>query len=232
MIGIGPASPGAGKGVAMDDISRADRKMVKPRNYTKGEATRTELMAAAARVFGKNGYVNADVREISLESGKSSGTFYIYFKNKSEILAALIAQFDADLLAGMGLSASDGHVDLPDPALWKQRIRSIWDVYRQHSAIFFAMAQAAALSPEFYAAERRLRQRAIDDFQQLIKVQQAKGLCQDLDPAVAAVAMEAMLRGFLYECLAEPGHKQHSEAELAHFAETLISVIDLILHAG
>jgi AcrR family transcriptional regulator len=206
--------------------------MVKPRNYRKGEATKGELMAAAARVFGKNGYVNADVRDITVESGKSSGTFYIYFKNKSEILAALINQFDSDLLAELGLSASVDRSALPDPSRWKQRIRSIWRVYRDHSAIFFAMAQAAALSPEFHAAERRLRQRAIDDFQQLVKVQQAKGLCQDLDPAVAAMAMEAMLNGFLYECLAEPGHKQHSDAELGHAAETLISLIDLILHAG
>ncbi len=206
--------------------------MMKLRNYTKGEATKTELMAAAARVFGRNGYVNADVREISLESGKSSGTFYIYFKNKSEILAALINQFDADLLSQLGLPDSDDRSVLPDPALWKQRIRAIWQVYNAHSAIFFAMAQAAALSPEFHAAERRLRQRAIDDFQRLIEVQQAKGLCQELDPAVAAMAIEAMLNGFLYECLAEPGHKQRSDAELGHAAETLISLIDLILHAG
>lgn len=55
---------------------------------------------------------------------------------------------------------------------------------------------------------------------------------QDIDPAVAAIAMEAMLEGFLYECLAEPGHKVHSEAEFSHAIETLISLIDRILQSG
>jgi AcrR family transcriptional regulator len=189
-------------------------------------------MSAAARVFAKNGFINAIVRDITLEAGKSSGTFYIYFDNKSEILSALIDQFDAELLKNVDVFESGSAITLPDPSLWKQRIRSIWQVYSDHRAIFFALAQAAAISPEFHAAERRLRQRAFEDFQHLINVQQSSGLCRDLDPAIAAIAMEAMLDGFLYECLAEPGHKIHSEAELDHAIETLISLIDLILHAG
>jgi AcrR family transcriptional regulator len=205
--------------------------MVKRRNSTKGEATKQELMSAAARVFAKSGFINAIVRDITLEAGKSSGTFYIYFNNKSEVLAALIDQFDAELLKNVEVIEYETS-SLPDPTLWKQRIRSIWQVYSDHRAIFFALAQAAAISPEFHAAERRLRQRAFEDFQHLIKVQQTRGLCRDLDPAITAIALEAMLDGFLYECLAEPGHKIHGEAEFGHAIETLISLIDVILHAG
>ncbi len=205
--------------------------MAKRRNSTKGETTKQELMSAAARVFAKNGYINAIVRDITIEAGKSSGTFYIYFKNKSEVLAALIHEFDANLLREVGIIDGEKLPEFPDPSLWKDRIRSIWHVYSAHRAIFFALAQAAALNTEFHAAERRLRQRAFEDFQHLIKLQQAKGLCRDIDPAVAAIAMEAMLDGFLYECLAEPGHKVHSDAEFGHAIETLISLIDLILHA-
>ncbi len=186
-------------------------------------------MAAASKVFDRSGFINAIVTDISREANKSSGTFYIYFNNKSEVLKALVDQFDAELLKQVTLVASD---NLPDPSLWKDRIRSIWKIYRTHRAIFFALAQAAAVSPEFHAIERRLRQRAFQDFQHLIKTQQAKGLCQDIDPAVAAIALEAMLDGFLYECLAEPGHKARSEDEFDHAIETLINLIDVILQSG
>ena len=206
--------------------------MVKRRNSTKGEATKQELMSAASRVFARDGFINAIVRDITVEAGKSSGTFYIYFNNKSEVLSALIAQFDSEILAHVPVIESENTAGLPDPSLWKQRIRTIWQVYSTHRAIFFALAQAAAISSEFQAEERRLRQRAFEDFQHLIKVQQSKGLCQGFDPAIAAVALEAMLDGFLYECLAEPGHKVHSEAEFDHAIETLINLIDAILHAG
>jgi AcrR family transcriptional regulator len=172
------------------------------------------------------------VRDITIEAGKSSGTFYIYFNNKSEILTALINQFDAEILKKVHPNHGGDVAILPDPALWKQRIRAIWQVYSDHRAIFFALTQAAAISPEFHAAERRSRQRAFEDFQNLIKVQQAKGLCQNLDPAITAIALESMLDGFLYENLAEPGHKVHDDAQADLAIETLISLIDIILHAG
>jgi AcrR family transcriptional regulator len=189
-------------------------------------------MSAASTIFDKSGFINAIVTDISREAGKSSGTFYIYFQNKAEVLKALVDQFDAELLKKVAIIESDSLADLPDPLLWKERIRAIWQVYRTHRAIFFALNQAAAVSPEFHAAERRLRHRAFQDFQHLIKTQQAKGLCQDLDPSVSAIALEAMLDGFLYECLAEPGHQARSDDEFGHAIETLISLIDVILHAG
>gem|GEM_PF-7013196 len=189
-------------------------------------------MSAASRVFAKNGFINAIVRDITLEAGKSSGTFYIYFNNKYEILAALIEEFDSEILKNVPVIAGESSSELPDPSLWQERIRTIWQVYSNHRAIFFALSQASATSPEFHATERRLRQRAFQDFQHLIRAQQAKGLCPNLDPAIAAIAMEAMLHGFLYENLAEPGHKVHSDAEAQRAIETLISLIGLILNDG
>jgi AcrR family transcriptional regulator len=189
-------------------------------------------MSAASKIFDKNGFINAIVTDISREAGKSTGTFYIYFKSKSEVLTALVDQFDAELLKNVTLIEGGSSTSLPDPLLWKERIRSIWQVYSTHRAIFFALSQAAAVSPEFHAAQQRLRQRAFEDFQHLIKTQQAKGLCQNLDPALSAIALEAMLDGFLYECLAEPGHKVHSEDEFDHAIETLISLIDVILQSS
>ncbi len=189
-------------------------------------------MSAAAKVFLKKGYVNSEIREISLEAGKASGTFYIYFKNKTEVLLALIDEFDADLFGHLALEhGEDGRI-MPAPSEWKQRIRWIWQTYSAHNATFFALAQAAAVSDEFKVAYGRLRNRAIDDFQQMIRMQQSIGLCQHLDPTATALALEAMLNGFLYECLAEPEHKIIQAAELDRALDTLISIIDLVLQSG
>jgi AcrR family transcriptional regulator len=206
--------------------------MATRRNFTKGEATKKDLMAAAARVFSRKGYVNTEIREISLEAGKSSGTFYIYFKNKSEMLLALIEEFDADLFRHLELRQDEDGKVRPEPSGWQQRMRAIWQTYSTHSATFFALSQAAAVSDEFNNAYGRMRQRAIDDFRQMIAMQQAKGLCRNLDPAIAAIALEAMLNGFLYECLAGPEHKISQDADLDRAVDTLISLITLVLEDG
>jgi len=62
-----------------------------------------QIIDAAIRVFARNGYYNSRVSDIAREAGIASGTIYLYFKTKDEILVTLfrdkMAAFVAHLRA-------------------------------------------------------------------------------------------------------------------------------------
>jgi TetR/AcrR family fatty acid metabolism transcriptional regulator len=51
-----------------------------------------QIIDAAVRVFARNGYYNSRVSDIAREAGVASGTIYLYFKTKEEILVSLFRE--------------------------------------------------------------------------------------------------------------------------------------------
>jgi len=51
-----------------------------------------QIIDAAVRVFARAGYYNSRVSDIAREAGIASGTIYLYFKTKDEILVTLFRE--------------------------------------------------------------------------------------------------------------------------------------------
>ena len=51
-----------------------------------------QIIDAAIRVFARTGYYNSRVADIAREAGIASGTIYLYFKTKDEILVTLFRE--------------------------------------------------------------------------------------------------------------------------------------------
>jgi TetR/AcrR family fatty acid metabolism transcriptional regulator len=51
-----------------------------------------QIIEAAVRVFARNGYYNSRVSDIAREAGVASGTIYLYFKTKDDILVTLFRE--------------------------------------------------------------------------------------------------------------------------------------------
>ena len=51
-----------------------------------------QIIDAAVRVFARNGYYNSRVSDVAKEAGIASGTIYLYFKTKDEILVTLFRE--------------------------------------------------------------------------------------------------------------------------------------------
>jgi TetR/AcrR family fatty acid metabolism transcriptional regulator len=58
-----------------------------------------QISAAAIRVFARSGYYNSRVSDIAREAGIASGTIYLYFKTKDEILVTLFREKMAEWVA-------------------------------------------------------------------------------------------------------------------------------------
>jgi AcrR family transcriptional regulator len=74
---------------------------------------RTQILEAATRVFAEKGYHRATTKDIARAAKMAEGTIYLYFKNKAELLLALMEHLDQattqpkDLDAGLEMSLRD-----------------------------------------------------------------------------------------------------------------------------
>ena len=60
-----------------------------------------QIIDAAIRVFARTGYYNSRVSDIAREAGIASGTIYLYFKTKDEILVTLVREKMAEFVSGL-----------------------------------------------------------------------------------------------------------------------------------
>src|SRR5207302_4299670 len=63
---------------------------VQRRSYLPADARRAQLLDAAKRVFARRGYPAANIADICEEAGVARGTIYQYFRNKRDVLIALL----------------------------------------------------------------------------------------------------------------------------------------------
>ncbi|HSS24843.1 MAG TPA: helix-turn-helix domain-containing protein, partial [Mycobacterium sp.] len=74
----------------------------------RGLRTRAALVAAARKVFERDGYLNARLIDITRAANCSAGTFYTYFSGKEEVFAAVLEVAQEDMLhPGMPHVAGD-----------------------------------------------------------------------------------------------------------------------------
>ena len=73
--------------------------------------TRTKLVDSAMRLIGSRGYENVTVDDIVEDSGVAKGTFYNYFKKKSDILLELSSSIYDLLQEGMNIDQNAAVLD-------------------------------------------------------------------------------------------------------------------------
>jgi AcrR family transcriptional regulator len=66
------------------------RKLISQNRITDPSSPRGKLLACAAKLFKKNGYSKTTVRDLAAEVGILSGSIFHHFKNKDEILFAVM----------------------------------------------------------------------------------------------------------------------------------------------
>lgn len=56
------------------------------------EARRTQILEAAVQVFAEKGFHRSTIKDVAKAAGVADGTIYNYFKNKDDLLVAMVAQ--------------------------------------------------------------------------------------------------------------------------------------------
>jgi AcrR family transcriptional regulator len=188
----------------MDDLAKApeqSHKVGRPRRGTETDRT-AALIAAATRVFLQDGYGLASIDKVAAEAGVSTRTIYERFRNKADLLAAVITRL---VERDMATVLATAELDRLDP---KEALTVIAQTLMnrardpQSAALFRIVATEAIRFPELAAKMRGSSKvcwdGAVADY---LRGQVKRGTLCLADPDKAAVLFLQMICGDLHERL-------------------------------
>lgn len=161
----------------------------------RGRRTRTALIEAARTVFSRKGYFETRLTDITEEAGVATGTFYTYFEGKNEILSAVFAELESEMLhpptsepAGVGLASSIEAAN-----------RAYMLTYKRHAGLMRTLEQAVAADDQFIEVRRHRDQAFQTRNSRLISRLQDLGVAdRSLDPVSASRALSGMVGRIAY----------------------------------
>jgi AcrR family transcriptional regulator len=159
----------------------------------RGRRTREKLLAAARRLFEERGYAATRMSDISPEAGVSHGTVYTWFADKEAVLRALV-----DEIVGQAYAALAVGDEISDPL---QRMaeanRRYLEAYRRDGRMLEVVEEVATTDPRYREVLTGIRRDHIARVTREIERLQRSGIAAaDVDPAIAASALCAMVEGF------------------------------------
>ena len=78
-----------------------------PRISKPPEARKQEILDVASRLFEERGFQNTTVSDIVREVGVAQGLFYYYFKNKEEVMVAVMLRYAQDFIESARATIAD-----------------------------------------------------------------------------------------------------------------------------
>lgn len=70
------------------------------KNVARGEATRSQLLAIATRMFAERGYEDTSIEAVLREAGVSRGSLYHHFASKEALFEAVAEEVETDVGGG------------------------------------------------------------------------------------------------------------------------------------
>ncbi|MFG2828156.1 TetR/AcrR family transcriptional regulator [Streptomyces sp. NPDC048434] len=162
-----------------------------PPTTQRGARTRAALVKAARTVFERDGYLDARLADIAKEARCATGSFYTYFANKEEVLAAVLLEAQEDMMhPGMGRVQSTD-----DPyAVLEASNRAYLEAYKRNAKLMGLLEQVAQVEPEFHEFRRRRADAFIRRNARGIADLQARGVADgEVDPMMASRALSGMV---------------------------------------
>jgi AcrR family transcriptional regulator len=168
--------------------------------------TRTELIAAARRVFMRRGFHAASLEEIAEEAGFTKGAVYSNFAGKDDLfLAVLDEQYSqrTEAYAKLMLAPEDIAEDIE--VTFRAIARFMLDAYAREPAWWSLVSDFsthAARDPELRERLRATRERFIAAIAQLItSVEERHGIRYRVPATEVARGTGALMRGMTVEWL-------------------------------
>lgn len=82
----------------MTSRTKPDSLLARGRREQRKHLTRRELLAAGRRLFADKGLYESRIEDLSRHAGIAKGTLYGYFRNKSELIEAVVSNGFSELL--------------------------------------------------------------------------------------------------------------------------------------
>ena len=161
----------------------------------KAQRTRAAILDAAARLFTENGYQATSVGDVAAGAGVSLGTVYQYFRDRSDLVAALLQAQVTRMLnqTDVRWRAAEGTGGL------YRVLHNFVASYAERAAMARVWEEVCHLDDDL-ADLRRTLSRVFTGVvaRELRRAAKAGLLRNDLDPDLAAVALSGMVDRYCY----------------------------------
>lgn len=191
-----PDHAGAAAGASTSDASARPARA--PRgSYAKGQARRQQIVDEALVVFARGGFHSGSLREIAKRVGLTPTGLMHHFANKEELFTEVLRQRDEAIREAAG--------DPAEHTLIQQATKVV--AYNQQSrglTSLYATVSAEATDAEHPAHEefsRRYREGALNATPILRAAQEDGEVRSDIDPALAARLISAVMDGIQQQWL-------------------------------
>ena len=166
------------------------RRYESPRRREQAEGTRRAILAAAQRLFERDGYAATTMAAIAADAGVSAKTVYLAFETKAGVLRALwhlLLRGDQDERPVADRSWYQEVVDEPDPERQlRLNARNARRVKTRAGWLLGVIREAAATDPDVLTLWERIGSEFHDNQRVVVESLHAKGaLRPDLDVARA-----------------------------------------------
>jgi AcrR family transcriptional regulator len=131
------------------------------------ETRREEILRAASRLFGEQGYERTTTKQIAREAGIAEGTIYKYFASKQDLLFAFLESSVIEPLAAILAAMKDAPDEDVFATLIQNRIE-MWDASHEFMKVTFAEALfnpqlAARIHDKLFSAGTRIIGHYVDE---------------------------------------------------------------------
>lgn len=162
---------------------------------SKGRQTRQSIEDAGRKLFAERGFHGTTLADITAAAGRSPASFYRYFTDKEDLLAALAESFLREV------------VDLPkmpdDSDFFVSAVGLYWDMFKPNIGIMVAVDQLAATESRFALLQKRFRQFGTDIVGASVRRAKQQGYAADLDADHIALAIALLFERFTSVSLSE-----------------------------
>jgi AcrR family transcriptional regulator len=156
----------------------------------RGRRTLVKLLDAAVAEFSAHGYHGSRVARVAKRAGTSHGTFYVYFKDKDDLLLAVLEGISAEVDAVL-FNPPPFEPGRPGLAVVQAWVRQVCLLFQQHGGILAAVVDAMGDD-----ADPRIAARALENLIRctglLAERVRATG-SPGIDPDLAAMCMYSLL---------------------------------------
>jgi AcrR family transcriptional regulator len=162
---------------------------------------RRALLAAARRVFERDGFVAARITDIADEAGLAHGSFYSHFQGKEEALAAVLGEVGEEMLHPGPPLAGSLMAD-PVAAIHAANVAYL-EAYRRNARLMALLEQVATVDERFAALRLERTGAFLERNARAIRRLQRAGLADpSLDPDLASLALSTMVSRSAYVAFA------------------------------
>ncbi|WP_454164475.1 TetR/AcrR family transcriptional regulator [Gordonia iterans] len=163
----------------------------------RGRRTRSALIAAARRVFERDGFVDSRLVDIVAEANCSIGSFYTWFESKDEVFAAVLHEAQSDMM-----HPGTGRIEETDDpvAIIAASNRAYFEAYRRNARLNHLLQQVAAVDPRFRAMRIARTNAFVARNARAIADLQSRGLAdRRVEAELAATALSGMISRLAYD---------------------------------